>query len=76
MRFIIAWVQQPSTVAGLSAAVGTISALATGQITWPQAMPLLAGSIVSILLPDNNAAKADAEALANALAARLFNKKG
>jgi len=76
MRLIIAWVQQPTTVAGLSAAIGTLAALATRQITWPQALPLLAGAVVSILVPDNSVAKADAEALANAFSARLLNKKG
>jgi hypothetical protein len=68
--------QQPTTVAGLSAAVGSVCALATRQITWPQAVPLLAGAIVSMLVPDNTVAKADAEALANAFAVRFFTRKG
>jgi hypothetical protein len=63
MKALVAWAQQPTSVAGLSAVFGTLSAVVLHQISWVQAAPLLAGAIVSIALPDNTVAKADAEAL-------------
>jgi hypothetical protein len=35
-------------------------------MSWPAALPFLVGAAASILLPDNSAAKADAEALIRA----------
>ena len=66
------FLRQPSTVGGLAALCGALEAVLSGQMSWPAALPFLAGAAVSILLPDNSAAKADAEALiraAEALAA-------
>lgn len=60
------FLRQPSTVAGLAALCGTLEAALSGQMTWPAALPFLVGAVVSILLPDNSAAKADAEALMRA----------
>ena len=66
--------RQPSTVAGLAALCGALEAVLTKQMTWAAALPIVVGAVVSVLLPDNNAAKADAETLARAaeqLAAQL-----
>lgn len=60
------WFAQVSSVLGASGATGVLAALAAHQITWNQAIPLLVGCAVSVLLPDNTAAKTDAEALATA----------
>ena len=67
MRNLLAWVHQPTSVAGISALFGTISAVALHQLSWAQAVPLLAGAVVSILLPDNTGAKDQAQALAGAI---------
>ena len=60
------FLRQPSTVAGLAALCGTLEAALSGEMTWAHTLPFLVGAVVSILLPDNSAAKADAEALARA----------
>ncbi len=67
MDKVLLWLQQPTSVAGLSALVGTISALMLHQITLAQALPLLAGAAASIALPDNTAAPLQAEGLARAV---------
>ena len=58
------WIQQPTTIAGLSAALGTLMGLALQQITLPQAVPLLVGAAISMVLPDNAGARQQAESLA------------
>jgi hypothetical protein len=63
MKALIVWLQQPSSVAGISALLGTLTALALNQLNWAQALPLLAGSTMAIVLPDNSAARADAVGL-------------
>jgi hypothetical protein len=63
VKALLAWARQPTSIAGLSALFGTFSAIALHQIGWLQGAPLLAGALVSIALPDNTAAKTDAEVL-------------
>ncbi len=60
------FLRQPSTVGGLAALCGTLEAAITGQMSWAHALPFIVGAVVSILLPDNSAARADAEALIRA----------
>jgi hypothetical protein len=71
MKALLAWARQPTSVAGLSAAFGTFSALVLHQVSWVQAAPLLAGAIISIALPDNTVAKADAQGLTENLIAKF-----
>jgi len=54
MAWMRAWARQPTTVAGFSAIVGTIVALLLQQLDWYQAIPLLAGSLMSIAMPDDS----------------------
>ena len=65
MTFLRNWLQQPTTVAGLSAAFGTIVGLILQQVSLTQAIPLLIGAAVSIVLPDNAGARQQAELIAN-----------
>jgi hypothetical protein len=53
----IAFIRQPSTVLGLSALVGALTALLTGEITWQNAAPAIAGALAAIALPDNSGAR-------------------
>lgn len=53
LNFVFMWARQPTTIAGISAVLGTLSALVAHQVTWPQAVPLLVGAVVSIILPDH-----------------------
>jgi hypothetical protein len=71
MKPLITWLKQPTSVAGISALSGTVSAILLHQLTWFQAVPLLGGAVVSIILPDNTAAKDDAIALTRALASKF-----
>jgi hypothetical protein len=61
---ILIWLQQPSSVAGISAMAGAVSGILAGQLTWAQAVPVLIGGAVAIALPDNTVAKTGATALA------------
>ena len=66
-----AWLRQPTTVAGISALIATISALILHQVNWTQAVPLLVGSLVSMVLPDDSAAGPQAQRVADELVARI-----
>ncbi len=63
MRQLYMWLRQPTSVAGLSAAFGTVTALLLKQMNFFEAAPLLAGAAMSILLPDNSVAKQKVEEL-------------
>ena len=68
-----AWARQPTTVAGLSALLGTVCALFLRQITWPAAIPLLVGAATSMVLQDNAGAKQQAESLATTVIAEVVH---
>ncbi len=70
------WLKQPSSVVGISALLGAVSALLAGQMDWMQAIPVIAGAVTAIALPDNSAAKGDAQALATAVMRQLSNLNG
>ena len=56
-RAIIAsWLRQPTTIAGIAALVGDAVVVATGAVTWRLELPIAAGSLIAILLPDNSEA--------------------
>jgi hypothetical protein len=76
LKVLVAWLRQPTSVAGLSAIMATISGLATHQLSITQALPLLVGGVVSIVLPDNTAAKSDAESLTGELLGALAKHRG
>ena len=68
------WMHQPTTVAGISAVLGTFVALLMHQVTWAQAVPLFAGAAVSAILPDNSGAKQQAQLLAGTMVAKFTNE--
>ncbi len=76
MEDLRAWLRQPTTVAGISALIATISALLMDQIAWAQAVPILVGSAVSMLLPDNTGAHEQAQQLASEIITEFTSKKG
>ena len=53
---ILAWLQQPTTIAGIAALVGDAIVVATGAVTWRVELPIAAGSLIAMALPDNTAA--------------------
>jgi len=73
---VLNWLKQPTSVAGISALSGIFAALMTRQITWAQALPLLAGAVTSIVLPDNSAARDEAVSLAQVVGSIAQKIKG
>ena len=69
------WVRQPTTIAGISAMIATFSALGLRQLSWPQALPVLAGAVTSMLLPDNTDARRQAQQLASEVVSNFTQKK-
>jgi hypothetical protein len=75
MEGLTAWLRQPTSVAGISALLGTVTAMVMHQIGLVQAVPLIAGALVSIVLPDNTRAQREAESLAATIVAGLNQQK-
>ncbi len=73
---ILRWLRQPTTIGGIATACAAISAVLIHQATWVQATPIYVGCAVSILLPDNSAARADARAFTAALLQHLNSENG
>lgn len=69
MNDLLAWLRQPTTVAGIAASLGTVSAWLMGQMTAGQAVPLLIGAATSMLLPDNTGASQAAVATTPSISA-------
>ena len=76
MEELRAWARQPTTVAGISTLVATISALLLQQLGWQQAIPLLVGSTVSMVLPDNTGARQEAQQLASEVVSKIIHNQG
>ena len=53
---IMTWLQQPTTIAGIAALVGDALVVATGAATWRVELPIAAGSLIAMAMPDNTAA--------------------
>jgi hypothetical protein len=76
MKRFTTWVRQPTTVAGISALFGTIVALALQQMGWAEAVPLLTGAAISMILPDNTAAKQQAVTVAAEIVNQVSGHQG
>ena len=55
---LLAWLRQPTTIAGLAALVGDAVIVATAAASWRIELPLALGSLVAMLIPDNTSASA------------------
>ena len=75
MDKIRAWTREPTSVAGLATILGTFTAMLSHQLSWAQAIPLLVGAAVSLILPDNTRARAGAVALAGAVVTTITTEK-
>jgi hypothetical protein len=76
MKQLSTWVRQPTTIAGISALFGTLVALALQQMGWAEAVPLLTGSAISMILPDNTAAKQQAVTVAADIVEQVTGQQG
>ena len=67
---VVAWLRQPTSIAGLAGIAGTLTGVASHALTWELAAPLLVGGAIALLIPESPKARADGEHLAvDALAA-------
>lgn len=68
VQSVKAWLQQPTTIMGISGLVGTLSGIAahalTHDTTVTTAVGLGAASIMHVVMPDNSAAPSAVEKLA------------
>ncbi len=76
MGKLSAWLRQPTTVAGISALLGTAVAVVLGQMSFAAAIPLLTGAAVSMVLPDNSVARQQAATVAQEIVAQVTAKEG
>jgi hypothetical protein len=53
---LVAWLSQPTTIAGLATLAGDAVLIATGAVTWRVELPIAAGSLIAVALPDNSVA--------------------
>ena len=53
---VLAWLRQPTTIAGIAALVGAAIMVATGAVTWRIELPIAAGSVIAMAMPDNTQA--------------------
>lgn len=61
---IKAWLGQATTGTGIAALLGTLGAVAAGQMTWTQAAPLLVAEVIAIVWPENKQVQQGASTLA------------
>jgi hypothetical protein len=69
------WLRQPTTVAGISALLGTAVAVLLGQMSFAAAVPLVAGAAVSMVLPDNTSARQQVSTVAQEIVAQISQKE-
>lgn len=55
------FLRQPTTILGGATAVGTAVSLALHEISWAVALPILAGALVAIAVPQKPAVQADVQ---------------
>lgn len=63
MKKILAFFRVPLNQAALAGMLGTLVAVLQGALTWQAALPVAAGAIVALAIPDDAVAKADVETL-------------
>lgn len=63
MKKIMGFFKEPLNQAALAGMLGTGVAVMQGQMTWQAAVPVVAGAIVAMVIPDNSVAKEDVEQL-------------
>jgi hypothetical protein len=60
---LVKFFKQPLNQAALAGVAGTGLAVLQGSMTWQHAVPVAAGAVVALILPDNSLAKEDIEGL-------------
>ncbi len=58
MTALLAYLRQPTSIAGIAAMCGVLIGFLSGNTSWQGALPVIVGAIVAIALPENPAAKA------------------
>lgn len=77
MNKLLAYFKAPLNQAALATCAGAGLAVLQGSMTWQHAVPLVAGALVALVIPDNTVAKEDVEAIvADAIKAAQDIQKG
>jgi type IV secretory pathway VirB2 component (pilin) len=63
VKSVLKFFRQPLNQAALAGVIGTGLAVLQGSMSWQHALPVAAGAIVALILPDNSVAVQDIEAL-------------
>lgn len=63
MKRIARFLRAPLNQASIVAIGGTTWAAVQGTMSWQAGLPVVAGAIVALILPDNSVAKEDVEAV-------------
>jgi hypothetical protein len=63
------WLGQSTTGAGFAALLGVAGAVASGQMTWQQAVPVAVGALVALVWPEDTGVAKGANTLASDLIA-------
>jgi hypothetical protein len=51
---VVAWLRQPTSIAGIATLVGTATAVVSGDITVAHALPTLAAGAVALAIPESS----------------------
>lgn len=64
---IKSWLGQSTTGTGIAAILASLGAVASGALTWQQALPLAIGGLAGIIWPENTGLNAQASAIASSI---------
>jgi uncharacterized membrane protein YfcA len=60
------WLGQSTTGAGIATLLGALAAIASGSITWQQALPIAIGGVIGVIWPESTTPKIQAQQAAGA----------
>lgn len=64
---IKSWLGQSTTGTGIAAILASLGAVASGALTWQQALPLAIGGLAGVIWPENTGLNAQASAIASGI---------
>ncbi len=64
---IKSWLGQSTTGTGIAAILASLGAVASGALTWQQALPLAIGGLAGVIWPENTGLNTQASAIASSI---------
>lgn len=64
---IKSWLGQSTTGTGIAAILASLGAVASGTLTWQQALPLAIGGLAGVIWPESTGINAQASAIASSI---------